>query len=350
VSRSLPILVLGAVLGGAVVALLFVVLDPGSGRDDGRIRELEKRVAELSRDLDAARDRHEESSRIAAANLPSAFEDLVDEPPPPAEIPPIEEETEPIEDPVIADTPAATGLSDPELEQALRGLGPKLQGLMFGTSDDFRKAVQDILARGGPGTVDRILEAYRSEQDLGAKAVLAHALAQTDDPEAIAALEDIARSADAGLFDRRTATHGLAFSDREDLVDFYREIARNPQIEIGARANSAYGLARRQDEGIELYGSIVDEAFAKKDAFALAYLSGFQILGKRAVPAVEKRLATIHEPQARLVMVGLLAENGSASSIPALRALAAEPGVSQELRKQANGAIERIESRTGSGD
>jgi hypothetical protein len=147
------------------------------------------------------------------------------------------------------------------------------------------------------------------------------------------------------MFHRRAASHGLAFSDEEGLEEYYREVIGNPEIELGARANSAFGLARRNDEGVAAYAKTVDEAFERKDPLALGYVQGFLFIGKRAVPEAEKRLKTLKDPQARMILIAVLEGHGSKDSIPALRALAADPSCDEGTRVRAEKAAEKLAQR-----
>jgi hypothetical protein len=60
----------------------------------------------------------EENSRISASNLANDFEELVDEPPPVDEIPPIDPEFEPIDDPTIHDIPAEDPADEEEYDES----------------------------------------------------------------------------------------------------------------------------------------------------------------------------------------------------------------------------------------
>jgi hypothetical protein len=339
-NRGLITFLGGLLVGGAVAAVLFVALGSGgkpapadettvaeSRQEEGLRSELEA----VTRDRDALRREVEELKSRPAES--AEMESPDGRPVPGTEIAP-----------EVAGEPA-TGLTDEALEKALQGLGNHIQGLILGSSDEFKKQVRSILERGGPGTVDRILKHYEEAEGLGPKTVLAHTLAQTGDPRAIAALQEIVRDPEADMFHRRAASHGLAFSDEEGLEEYYREVIGNPEIELGARANSAFGLARRNDEGVAAYAKTVDEAFERKDPLALGYVQGFLFIGKRAVPEAEKRLKTLKDPQARMILIAVLEGHGSKDSIPALRALAADPSCDEGTRVRAEKAAEKLAQR-----
>jgi hypothetical protein len=343
-NRALAFLVVGLVVGGAAA---YFMIDSGS-LDTPRIRELEDRLARAEGDS-ASQKRESEKKATQMADLESAKNREIDALK--LEIDALEhrlaesmEETDRLRKRLAESTESApetdelipaTGFTDEQLTKELMSLGNNFQDLLIGTGEEFRKKMKAILARGGEGTVQRIVEMYEGTGDLGRKTVLAHALAQTGDPVALETLKATARNTEAGMFAVRTATHGLAFSDADGLETFYKEISENRNLELGARANSAYGLARRNDEGVEAYARTVDEAFRKKDPFAVAYLQGFMLLGERANGVVESRLRTIRDKQARLVLVEHLASNGNENSIPALRELANDQSVSEDIRKRA---------------
>jgi HEAT repeat protein len=172
--------------------------------------------------------------------------------------------------------------------------------------------------------------------------VLAHAFAQSGDPLALKALEDTLKDPDRGLIDHRVAAHGLAFTDLESVVPTLRQTAKEDPDQ-GARANAAFGLARRGDsEGMALYAAATDEAFEKRDPAAIQYLSGFALLGKKAVPVMRERLSTYEDKQAKIVLIELLKDQKDVESVPVLRKLAADSETDPDVRKAAEQALTEL--------
>ena len=77
-------------------------------------------------------------------------------------------------------------------------------------------------------------------------------------------------------------------SPAEGLEPFLTERARNLSDE-GARANLAFGLAQRGvEEGVQLYFEMTDAVFERKDPVALVYMSGFALMGEKALPSIRE--------------------------------------------------------------
>lgn len=234
-----------------------------------------------------------------------------------------------------------------ELIAVIRKFGGALQEIILeGGGEEAVAELRELFRRAGPEGVAGLIEDFRSgEIDLGSMTLLAHALAQSGDPAALAALTGVLADPDSGLMAHRLASHGLAFIDDESVVPALLVAAREDP-DSGARANAAFGLARRgRPEGMELYAAATDEAFRKGDPAALQYLSGFALLGKTAVPAVRERLDTYKDPQARIVLIELLREQGDQESIPKLRGLVADPAVGRDVREAAEKALRQLEAR-----
>jgi hypothetical protein len=337
-NRTAGIFVIGLVIGAAVTALILVELSEGEKGEaqEQEIASLRTRVQQLEREKASLPSIREEDASIRASVVDD-MDDMLEAPPPIEDIPRISED-EPIQDPTIVDS-RIEGLSkEQQIKAELEKFGGQLQSLIMGNGDAAKKAIQRALEIGGPGTAMEIFEQFEKNGNIG----LAHAVAQTNDPEAMDKLKAVVLDHDRGFIERRTAVHGLAFSDAEGLESFYEEVATSDP-DLGTRANAAYGLARRNDAGIELYAKSVDQAFKQKDSAALQYLSGLVLLGKRALPTVHERLRTITDKQARLTMIlHVIGEHKDPDSIPVLRELAGNPETDADVRKAAEATAEKI--------
>jgi HEAT repeat protein len=341
-NRTWGVFAMGLTVGAAVAALIVMTLtgDRANAERDEEVASLKTQVRKLERELESVREANRASADLQAKAVADLAEPLESPPPEPENAAAVEEETKPIQDPAISGE-----MTDEQLMARLETFASRMQGLFTGSGKAAREAIQEILKAGGPGTAMRIYALYDKEEDIGKKFGLAHAVAQTGDPEALAKLKAVVLDQAKSFVERRFAAHGFAFSDAEGLEPLYEEVARNDP-DLGTRANAAYGLARRTDEGIELYAKMVDQAFEQKDSAAIQYAGGFLLLGKRALPAVHKRIKTIEDKQARLLMIHMMGQHGDPDSIPVLRELAGDPKTDADVRK----AAEELAAKIAEGD
>ena len=336
-ARSLIFFVVG--LAAGVGGVLLLADRPHEGTDlETQVRRLTEdktqltaEIGDLQRALDESRaERRSAEQRVAALQKARSGE------PGAAPLEPTAVEPVPAE-------PAGVPTDD-ELKQGVMAFGSALQNVILGKGGEEALAkLKDLFARAGPEGVQKLIDMFKSEElGDGPRTVLAHALAQSGDPAALRALQDVIRDPESGMMDRRLASHGLAFSNDMSVVDSLRLAAKEDE-DPGTRANSAFGLARRGDaEGLELYAKATDEAFERKDPMAIAYFQGLAILGKKGVPAIRSRLTVYKEPQLQIAMIGILRENKDAESIPALRALSADPTTNEDVRKAAEQALTEL--------
>ncbi len=240
---------------------------------------------------------------------------------------------------VAPPSPAVTPTDD-EIMKGVETFGESLGAIIQGGGEQARRNLKDLLARAGEHGVELLVAKFEDDAtDIQMRAVLAHALAQSGSPEAIATLKGVLADPEAGMLEMRLATHGLAFSDAEGIDDALLATAHKA-ADTGARANAAFGLARRKHpEGVGLYAKATDEAMANRDPAALQYLSGFYLLGEEALPPMRERLLTYTEPQAVLTLIELLKMKGDKGAIENLRTLAADEGRPESTRKAAEGAL-----------
>jgi hypothetical protein len=235
--------------------------------------------------------------------------------------------------------------TDEELLKGIDTFGASLQAILTGQGEDAKKELRDLLARAGKHGLDLLLAKFEDDAtDFRMRLFLAHALAQSGNPEAIQELQKVLADPDAGLVELRLATHGLAFSDAPGLDDSLLAVARNT-ADTGARANAAFGLARRKNaEGLDLYLKATDEAMANRDPAGLQYLGGFMMLGDEALPAIRQRLLTYTEPQSLVMLIEILKQRGDTGALENLRKLSADRGRPEAIRKSADGAIKVLEA------
>lgn len=243
-----------------------------------------------------------------------------------------------------AETP--TGPPDrKEVEAAIGAFAGQLQAIWSGQGGEAELArLKAVLARGGKPLRDRLIAEFHDEKTgVQRLVVLAHVLGQSADPESIEALEAVLRDPDAGDFHQRYAAHGLAFSPAEGIEPFLRQVAQEAP-DTGARANAAFGLVRRgSDEGVALYAAATGEAFDKGDSLAIAYLSGFAMMGEKGLPLLRERLLSYKDrPQAVVTMIAMLSNAKDKGAVPNLEKLAYDSGQPMSVRKAALGALEEI--------
>jgi hypothetical protein len=242
--------------------------------------------------------------------------------------------------PPAPEAPSKTPPTDDELMKGVETFGESLGAIIQGGGAQAKKDLQELLARAGKHGVEILVAKFEDDAtDISMRAVLAHALAQSGNPEAVAALTGILSDPEAGMLEMRLASHGLAFSDAEGIDDALLGVAHKA-TDTGARANAAFGLARRKHaEGVGLYAKATDEAFANRDPAALQYLSGFYLLGDEGLPPMRERLLSYTEPQAVLTLIEILKMKGDKGAVENLRKLAADEGRPESTRKAAEGAI-----------
>ncbi len=340
-SQKTLIFVAGLLIGGAVtlVAASLSSDDSGSTGDREATRlsavnsELEQQRDALKATLEKEREAHREEL-LAAANVPDPAPTEIEEPGPVI----ADEAAEP-EDPAAAGPPTMD-----EIVEEMKKFGGKLQGVIVGQGDEAAAELRAFFARVSPEDLAKLIDRYGEEGDMGKKIVLAHVLAQSGRPEAIEALRKIVLDRTLAFTDRRYVAHGLAFVDDPELQPLLLEVGRNDP-DRGARANASFGLARAGvEEGISLYAAAVDEAFREKDPAAMNYLSGFYLLGKKALPQIRERLDTYREPQTRIVLIELLKKEKDRESLPILHQLSNDPEAGQAVQEAARQAIDVIEA------
>lgn len=244
-----------------------------------------------------------------------------------------------------APSPPTTPPTDDEVMKAVGDFGASLGEIMQGGGEEAKQKLRDLFARGGKPMVDLLVAKFADDAtDIGLRVAIAHALAQSGNPDAIASLTKVLADPEAGMLELRLASHGLAFSDAEGIDDALLGVAHKT-VDTGARANAAFGLARRKNpEGIGLYAKATDEAMANRDPAALQYLSGFTLLGDEALPPLRERLLTYTEPQAAITVIEILKGRGDKGALENLRKIAADAGRDASIRKAAEGAVKVIEA------
>ncbi|MHC4469602.1 MAG: HEAT repeat domain-containing protein [Planctomycetota bacterium] len=291
-------------------------------RLEGQLRATKQEVADLEEKLVAAEAaRMEAAESLETARAAEPTEDAEEEPAEKTDGPP----------------------SAKQIQKALDVYGNALSAVIQGGGEESKKRLRAFFARMTEEQIAELFERYKSSSDIGAKIVMAHALAQSGRAEAIEALTALVRDHDLGFLERRFASHGLAFSDDDSVIPVLGEVARGDP-DLGARANAAFGLARRGDEeGIALYAKATDEAFAAKDPIALQYLGGFMLLGEKGLPAVRERLRTYEDKQAQMLLLEVVKANKDRESLPILQAIVDDPEADKSVRESAARAIKEIE-------
>jgi hypothetical protein len=320
-------------VGGALIVML-----AGGGESekpaDLEVSKLKEEKSALEAKLHAAKLEHEALEEKLLAVEAERMK--------PAEPTP-EQATTAAEEPVAAEPKPTGPPSEEEFANALKAYGESLGAVIQGGGEAAKKRLRAFFARVTPEQIETLLDQYKSSDDIGAKIVLAHALAQSGRSEAIEALTELVRDHDLGFLERRFASHGLAFSDDDSVVPVLGEVARGDP-DLGARANAAFGLARRGlEDGIDLYAKATDEAFKAKDPVALQYLGGFMLLGEKGLPAVRERLKTYEDKQAQMLLLEVVKANKDRESLPILQAIVDDPEADKSVRESAERAIRAIE-------
>ncbi len=246
--------------------------------------------------------------------------------------------------PEAPEAPSDTPPTDEEIMKGVGEFGEALGEIIQGGGEEAKKELRDLLARAGKHGVDLLVKKFEDDAtDIGLRVAIAHALAQSGNPDAVASLTKVLANPEAGMLELRLATHGLAFSDAPGTDDALLRVAHQAS-DTGARANAAFGLARRKNpEGVGLYMKATDEALANRDPTALQYLSGFTLLGDDALPLLRERLLTYTEPQAAITLIEILKARGDQGAVENLRKLAADAGRAESIRRAAEGALKALE-------
>lgn len=240
--------------------------------------------------------------------------------------------------PVAVDRP----VTDEEIKQGIHAFAQCLRQLIFGDEKGAAAAeeLRDLLALATPEQMKKLIDAFGDDtENMQRRVVLAHVLAQSGQPDALAALKDAVREPEAGLMVQRFAAHGLAFSDAEGLDAFMLDMAHN-HTERGVRANLAFGLQRRGvDEGVPLYFAAMDEALEQGDPNALQYVGGLVLIDDRANEGIRERLGTYQGTEALLVLIHIVQRREDKGAIPALEKLAYDASRPISVQKAAQGAL-----------
>ncbi len=247
--------------------------------------------------------------------------------------------------PEAPEAPSDTPPTDEEIMKAVGAFGAELGEVIGGGGEEAKQKIRDLFARAGKHGVDLLVEKFEDDAtDIQLRVFIAHALAQSGNPDAVASLTKVLANPEAGMIELRLATHGLAFSDAPGTDDALLRVAHQA-ADTGARANAAFGLARRKNpEGVGLYMKATDEALANRDPTALQYLGGFTLLGDEALPLLRERLLTYTEPQAAITLIEILKSRGDKGSIENLRKLAGDAGRHESIRWSAEGALKVLEA------
>lgn len=336
--------IVGLLLGAAVTLVVAKVrigddedvLSPEVARLTAENSDLLQRIQALADTFEEERTALREELLAASKALEEHHPDEIEQHPPTIE-----------DEPAPTDLPAAGAPpTEEEVGAAIKKFRMQLGSIIQGQEQGQEAAaeLQELFARVDAETMQKILDRYGEEDDLNAKLILAHALAQSRRPEATEMLEGIVLDRNNGFMERRLASHGLAFVDDPELTPFLLDIARNDP-ERGIRANASFGLARAgSEEGIAIYAAATDEAFKEKDPAAIGYLGGFSLLGKKGLPVVRERLVTYEDPQIRIMLIQVVREQKDRGSISILRGLENDPKAGQAVQEEARKAIEAIEA------
>jgi hypothetical protein len=247
--------------------------------------------------------------------------------------------------PVAPEAPPDSPPDDDEIMKAVGEFGSALGSIIQGGGEEAKAKIRALFARAGPRAVELLVGRFEDDAtDIGLRVAIAHALAQSGNEDAVAALKGVLADPQADMLALRLASHGLAFTDAPGIDDSLLAVAHKT-ADTGARANAAFGLARRKHpEGVGLYLKATDEAFANRDPAALQYLGGFALLGDDALPPLRERLLTYTEPQAAIMLIEILKGKGDKGALDNLRKLAADEGRPAAVRRSAEGAIKVLES------
>ncbi|MHC5032481.1 MAG: hypothetical protein ACYTGU_16660 [Planctomycetota bacterium] len=257
---------------------------------------------------------------------------------------PVKEEPEPF----VLDRP----VTDEEIKKGIATFAQSLTSLIYGDEKGAAAAeeLRDLLALATPEQMKKLIETFGDDtENMQSRVVLAHVLAQSEHPDALATLEDAVRDPEAGLMVQRFAAHGLAFSDAEGLDTFMLDMAHNHE-ERGVRANLSFGLQRRGvDEGVPLYFAAMDEALEQGDPSAIQYVGGLALIDERANEGIRERLGRYEGAQALLVLIHVVQRRGDMDAIPALEKLAFDASRPISVQKAAQGALEKMKKAAPEG-
>jgi len=294
-----------------------------------RIGQLEKENKRLSASLD---EMGREFDALRAAKVPAP------EPKKPEDAPPSEEKPSPN---VLKE------IGEAEIKAEIDAFGEALSKVIMGQDATAEVArLRAFVKRGGKRVLEEMGKQLKDPKgDVGTRSMIAHALAQSGDPEGIAILDAILRDPDSGMLEHRLASHGLAFTDDEAAADILARVARDEAEDQGARANAAFGMARGGvEEGYDLYLDMTDKAIGSGDPAGLAYLGGVALLGKPVLPYVRQRLLTYEEPQALITLIEIVKSQRDKDAIPNLEKLAYDSTRPEAVQKAAKGALDLVKA------
>jgi len=241
-------------------------------------------------------------------------------------------------EPVVPEGP----VTDKEIKTAIATFAESLRNLIYGDEKGAAAAdaLRNLLERATPEQMRKLTAVFGDDTEpMQRRVVYAHVLAQSEQPEALATLQDALREPEAGMMVQRFAAHGLAFSDAEGLDTFMLDMVHS-HAERGVRANLSFGLQRRGvDEGIPLYFAATDEALEAGDPSALQYVGGLALIDERANPGIRERLGTYQGTEALLVLIGVAKRRADKDAIPALEKLAYDSSRPISVQKAAQGAL-----------
>lgn len=280
----------------------------------------------------------------AARREPAQEESRTDEPAEGAAAPELPEPP-----PVVLDRP----VTDEEIQQGITAFAQCLRQLIVGDEKGAAAAeeLRDLLALATPEQMKKLVDTFGDDtESMQSRIVLAHVLAQSEHPDALAALQDAVREPEAGLMVQRFAAHGLAFSDAEGLDAFMLDMAHN-HTERGVRANLAFGLQRRGvDEGVPLYFAAMDEALEQGDPNAIQYVGGLMLIDDRANAGIRERLGTYEGAESLLVLIHVVQRRKDTGAIPALEKLAYDASRPISVQKAAQGALQVLGKQGAKGE
>jgi hypothetical protein len=243
-------------------------------------------------------------------------------------------------------------VTDWEIKTGIGTFAECLRNLIYGdekgaaAADDLR----DLLDRASPEQMNELAAVFGDDTEpMQRRLVYAHVLAQSEQPEALATLQDAVREPEAGMMVQRFAAHGLAFSDAEGLDKFMLDMAHN-HAERGVRANLSFGLQRRGvDEGVGLYFAATDEALEAGDPSAIQYVGGLMLIDERANSGIRERLGRYEGAEALLALIGVVQRRADKDAIPALESLAYDSRRPISVQKAAQGALKALAKEAGEG-
>ncbi|MEM8884528.1 MAG: HEAT repeat domain-containing protein [Planctomycetota bacterium] len=251
----------------------------------------------------------------------------------------IERETSEIE---VDAEPTETGgpVTDKELEAGLQAFAMKLQSIIMGQGDEARDALRALLKRAGPEGLAKVRAEFQDDSaGFQRRIIAAHALGQNGDEESIRLLIETLQNPESDMIDHRLASHALAFTDDPNAVDPLTQTARQSD-DPGARANAAFGLIRREiDEGYDLYAKATDLSLEKGQPEAMQFLQSMFIMDDKILPYARERLTTYKNETAVIVLLELVKQKKDKGAIPQLRKLAYDANQPKSVQNAAKGIL-----------